>query len=162
MDGGAALAQALAISASRACAWKTVVPSTSNLHLSNVQYQLAARLNLGLAPMTAGALPDVCPNCKAYTSLSAEPWPFLTCKMESKGEINRSRNDMADAVYHTVLALGGQAVREPVGLEAKDGRRLDLHIFIDLQNICDVVVMHPLSASYQFRVKGLPSDLRGW
>ena len=155
-DGGAALAHVLAISAPRACAWKTVVPATPELHLSDVQYKLAARLNLGLPPMAPGALPGACPNCKAHTSLSAEPWHFLTCKKESKGEIDRRHNDVADAIFHTVLAVGGQAFREPVGLETRDGRRPDLQLVVNLQNIiCDVVVSHPLTAGYISEGKAL-------
>ena len=155
-DGGAALAHALAISAPRACAWKTVVPATSELHLSDAQYQLAARLNLGLPPMPPGALPDACPNCKKHTSLAVDPWHFLTCAKECKGEIDRRHNDVANAIYHTVLAVGGQAFREPAGLETRDGRRPDLQIVVNLQNIiCDVVVSHPLSASYISEGKAL-------
>ena len=45
--------------------------------------------------------------------------------------------------------MGGQAFREPVGLEARDGRRPDLQLVVNLQNIiCDVVVSHPLNAGY--------------
>ena len=127
-DGGVALAHAVAISAPRACAWKTVVPTTSDLHLEDVQYRLAAHLNLGLPPMTPGTLPEVCPNCRAHTLLPAEPWHFLICKKESEGEIDTRHNDVADTIYHTVLAVGGQAFREPVGLKAHDGRRPDLHL----------------------------------
>ena len=77
----------------------------------------------------------MCPNCKAHTSLSAEPWHFFICKRESKGEIDTRHNDVADAIYHTVLAVGGQAFREPLGLEAGDGRRPDLHLRVNLQTI---------------------------
>jgi len=148
-DGGVALAHAIAISAPRACAWKTVVPATKELHLSDEQYKLAARLNLGLPPMPPGALPDACPSCKKHTSLAVDPWHFLTCAKESKGEVYTRHNDVADAIYHTVLAVGGQAFREPVGLEARDGRRPDLQLVVNLQNIiCDVVVSHPLNAGY--------------
>jgi hypothetical protein len=148
-DGGVALAHALAISAPRACAWKTVVPATPELHLSDDQYKLAARLNLGLPPMTEGTLPHACPNCSAHISLAVDPWHFLTCKKESKGEIDRRHNDVANAIYRTVLAVGGQAFREPEGLETTDGRRPDLRVVIGTHHvIADVVVTHPLAGSY--------------
>ena len=148
-DGGASLAHLLTISAKRAWAWKTVVPTTDELHLTDDQYRLSARLNLGLPPMAPGALPRTCPTCKAHNSLSADPWHFLTCKHENKGEIEERHNAVADAIYRTVLAVGGQAVREPKGLEAADGRRPDLKLMLGLQKVLvDVVVSHPLTPTY--------------
>ena len=56
---------------------------------------------------------------------------------------------MADAIYRTVLAVGGQAVREPKSLEAADGRRPDLKLMLGLQKVLvDVVVSHPLTPAY--------------
>jgi hypothetical protein len=148
-DGGASLAHALAISARRAWAWKSVVPATPELHLTDVQYNLAARLNLGLPPTATGALPDACPSCKAHNSLAADPWHFLICKKENRGEIEQRHNAVANAIYRTVLAVGGQAVREPKGLEAADGRRPDLRLVLGVQHIIvDVVVSHPLAPAY--------------
>ena len=148
-DGGASLAHALAVSARRACAWKSVVPSTEELQLTDVQYRLAARLNLGLQPMAEGALPSACPSCETHNSLSAEPWHFLTCKKENKGEIELRHNAVVDAIYCTVLAVGGEAMREPKSLETTDGRRPDLKLMIGLQKVLvDVVVSHPLTPAY--------------
>ena len=148
-DGGASLAHALAVSARRACAWKSVVPSTEELQLTDVQYRLAARLNLGLQPMAEGALPSACPSCETHNSLSAEPWHFLTCKKENKGEIELRHNAVVDAIYRTVLAVGGEAMREPKSLETTDGRRPDLKLMIGLQKVLvDVVVSHPLTPAY--------------
>jgi hypothetical protein len=63
--------------------------------------------------------------------------------------MNKRHNDVADAIYRTVLAVGGQAFREPVGLEATDGRRPDLQLAINVQMIIsDVVVSHPLGRGY--------------
>ena len=59
IDGRRTLAHALVISAPRACAWKTVVPATQELHLADNFYQLAARLNLGLPPLTEGSQPPM-------------------------------------------------------------------------------------------------------
>ena len=149
MDGGASLAHLLAISAKRACAWKTVMPSTEELALKDDQYRLAARLNLGLPPMAPGALPKVCPSCNTHDSLSADPWHFLTCAQGKRGEIEERHNAVADAIYRTVLAVGGQAVREPRNLEAADGRRPDLKLVLGLQKVLvDVVVSHPLTPAH--------------
>ncbi len=56
---------------------------------------------------------------------------------------------VADAIYRTVLAVGGEAFREPKSLEAADGRRPDLKLTLGLQMVLvDVVVSHPLTPAY--------------
>jgi len=110
---------------------------------------VAARLNLGMAPVAAGALPDACPSCKTHNSLAADPWHFMTCKKENKGEVEQRHNAVVDAIYRTVLAVGGQAIREPKSLESADGRRPDLRLHLGVQQVLvDVVVSHPLTPAY--------------
>ena len=50
VDGGMTLARLLAVSAPRAWTWKTVLPTSRELQLTDTQYRFAARLNLGLQP----------------------------------------------------------------------------------------------------------------
>jgi hypothetical protein len=53
---------------------------------------------------------------------------------------------IADALYHAVLVVGGQAVREPIGMNAEDNRRPDLQIVLPGHHlVTDVVVAHPLT-----------------
>jgi hypothetical protein len=60
-----------------------------------------------------------------------------------------------DALYHGVLTVGGQAVREPAGLDLEDGRRPDLQIVFPGEHILtDVVITHPLAPSYIERAAG--------
>jgi hypothetical protein len=141
-DDGKALAHFGAISAPRAWTWKAVVPSTQDLQLTDAQYRLAARHNLGLHP--GFGQPAECPNCERHASLEADPWHFLSCPKESKGEVTMRHNAVADALYTTVLAVGGQAIREPTGLSAKSRVRPDLRIAVGGHHILsDVAVVHP-------------------
>src|SRR6185437_4544451 len=51
VDGGLTLTRLRAISAPRAWTWKTVAPTSKELELSDTEYRIAARLNLGLQPI---------------------------------------------------------------------------------------------------------------
>ena len=58
-------------------------------------------------------------------------------------------NAVADALYTTVLAVGGQAIREPTCLSAKKRVRPDLRIAVGGHHILsDVAVVHPGAPSH--------------
>ena len=159
-DGGVALAHLRAISAPRAWMWKTVIPSDPTLQLTDTQYRIAARLNLGLPPLSRSgmsALPASCPVCGKEDAIANDSWHFLSCKkaMGPAGEVTTRHNAIRDALYHGVLTVGGQAVREPAGLDLEDGRRPDLQIVFPGEHILtDVVVTHPLAPSHIERAAG--------
>ena len=78
VDGGAMLAHALAVSAPRAWAWKNVIPTTPETHLSDAHYRIAARLSLGLPPINGmAALPDDCPLCDQKDAIRLDVLAFL-------------------------------------------------------------------------------------
>lgn len=161
-DGGATLAHLKAYSAPRASTWKSTVPTGRLQTLTDTQYRIAARLNLRLQPFAnMGELPDSCPVCSgkdAKNAIAKDGWHFLSCKSQKKKEMNTRHNAIADAIYHTVLTVGGQAVREPRGLSASDGKRPDLQIvFPGVHLLTDVVVVHPLT---YFRIHGVNKEGR--
>jgi hypothetical protein len=147
-DGGAALAHALATSAPRAWAWKMVLPSRKEQELSDVQYRIAARLNLRLQPVAgASALPSDCPACNKKGAISRDPWHFLSCKKQHGGEQTRRHDEVVQALYRTALVLGVQVACEPAGLHTEDGKRPDLQLVLPGRHILtDVAVCHVLSA----------------
>jgi hypothetical protein len=151
-DNGQALAHLTAITAPRAWAWKNVRPTSAELRLTDTQYRLAARLNLGLSPQCASigtAVPLQCPFCSKEDALAKDPWHLLSCIKAIKREVNMRHNEVVNALWRVVLAVGGQAVREPVGLEFDDGRRPDLQLVFPGQHVLtDAVVVHPLAPSY--------------
>jgi hypothetical protein len=149
-DGGSGLAHALAISAPRACAWKTVAPTTPLLTLNDRQYRIAARLNLNLTPLTGmGKMPDTCPACRKQGVLKKDAWHALSCNAAMKGELYTRHNAVVDALYHMTLTVGGQAVRQPLGLQIENGRVPDLQMVFPGQHILtDVVISHSLAPGW--------------
>ena len=98
-DDCRSLSHLTAVSAPRAWSWKTVLPTSRDLELSDVQYRLAARLNLALRPedgVSMAAMPDDCPLCAAvsvsHKSIAADPWHFLS---KSSSEVRSAPATMA-------------------------------------------------------------------
>jgi hypothetical protein len=151
-DGALAIAHLTAVSAPRAWTWKTVLPISRELELTDTQYRLAARLNLGLQPadgVRLGALPDICPLCAhvrvSYKSLRADPWHFLTCSKLMKGEISTRHHEVAEQVRRCAMMLSIRVQREVTGLDSDASLRPDLLLSMPGRTVLsDVVVCHPL------------------
>jgi hypothetical protein len=148
------LAHLKAITAQAAWAWKMALPLGPRLRLSDTEYAIAARLNLGLPPFPdMDNLPEHCPLCvhrvtKQPISLREDPWHHLTCTAMSSSEGNTRHNEVADVLQHTALLLGAQAKREVQGIDRKSKVRPDLQIFFPGRMLLtDVVVSHPITAS---------------
>ena len=132
-DGWLAVAHLKAVSAPRASTWKSVLPTTRELELTDVQYRLAARLNLGPQPadgVTLGALPHVCPLCMhsgvAHPSIRADAWHFLSCVKLTNGEISTRHDGVTEQVSRCAMLLGLRARREVKGLSSNTSLRPDL------------------------------------
>ena len=142
----------MAITVPRAWTWKNARPTSAELRLTDTQYRLATRLNLGLGPQCASvgaAVPYECPFCKKADAVAKDPWHLLSCVKAIKREVHMRHNEVVNALWSTVLAVGGQAVREPVGLEFDDGRRPDLQLVFPVQHVLtDAVVVHPMAPGY--------------
>jgi hypothetical protein len=147
VDGGVALAHLTSVSAPRAWTWKTVTPTSKELELTDTQYRIAARLNLGLPPLEgAGALPRTCPLCQLSDSIGIDPWHFLSCKKLSKGEITIRHDDVGRALYRCSLIMGIRARLEPKGLDSSSNLTPDLLLTLPGRNILtDVAICHPLA-----------------
>ena len=151
-DEGRTLALLTAVSAPRAWTWKTVLPASPDMELTDTQYRLAARLNLSLKPVDGealGAMPDACPLCAAsrvpYCSLRADPWHFLTCTKMSKGEISTRHDQVALQMRRCAQLLGIRVLQEVEGLDANKSLRPDLLLTLPGRTVLsDVAVCHPL------------------
>ena len=143
-DGGAAIAHLCAITATSASAWKRAAPTQPMATLHDVQYRLAARLNLRLPPFPAADdVPERCDQCKAGADLRHDVWHALACNSQRRREVTTRHNTVVSALHHVVLVLGGQSVQEPI----MDGLRPDLQIvFPGLHLLTDVVIANPLRA----------------
>jgi hypothetical protein len=146
-DGGRSLALLTAVSAPRAWAWKTVLPTSSALELTDTQYRFAARFNLGLQPaMDAAALPDTCPICNKDNALGQDSLHFLSCQAMTKGEVTTRHDEVARALYHCALSMGIRAQLEPKGLDPSSELRPDLLLTLPGRLVLtDVAVCHPLA-----------------
>jgi hypothetical protein len=148
-DGGLSLARLRAVSAPRAWAWKSVSPTSKELELTDTQYRIAARLNLGLQPMgVATALPDDCPVCGGSDSIRDDPWHFFSCKHLCKGEVTVRHDDVGRALHRLALTMGLRAQLEVKDLDASSGLQPDLLLSLPGRVImCDIAVCHPLAPS---------------
>ena len=157
-DGGVTVARLVSVSAPRAWAWKSVQPTSRELALTDVQYRIAARLNLSLQPVQAAAmLPDVCVLCadQNRNSIRRDPWHFLSCRALSRGEVNLRHNDVGRALYRCALLMGIRAQLEPRGLDGSSHLRPDLLLTLPgRQILSDVAVIHPLTAGAVVRGHG--------
>jgi hypothetical protein len=157
VDGGLSLAHLRAVSAPRAWAWKTVVPTTKDLELTDTQYRIATRLNLGLLPVEGtAALPDTCPLCAELDCIKNNPWHFMTCTNLTNGEVTVRHDEVESALYRSALAMGLQAVRQPKGLYTSSDLRPDLLVILPGRRILtDVAICHPLAPARLKRATSL-------
>ena len=152
-DGWLAIAHLKAVSAPRASTWKSVLPTSRELELTDVQYRLAARLNLGLQPadgVTLGALPPVCPLCVhsgvSHSSIRADALHFLSCVRLTNGEISTRHDSVAEQVSRCAMLLSLRARREVKGLSSNTSLRPDLLLSLPGRTVLsDVAVCHPLA-----------------
>ena len=124
-----------AVTAKGAWNWKLATPGP-HLRLSDVEYTIAARLNLGLQPFPARAmatLPEHCPLCVhrhtgAAVSLTDDPWHFLVCTSLVRGELSRRHDAVVDAVSRVAWIVGAQVKKEVESLDPDSLKRPDLQI----------------------------------
>ena len=149
-----------AVTAHGAWAWKAARPEEVQQRLSDVEYAIAARLNLGLNPFPAramNALPEHCPLCThRFTgkpvSLRDDPWHWLTCLSMTKGEVSRRHDAVADAIARVAWLVGAQVRREVEWLDPHSKRRPDIQlVFPGRMILSDVVVSHSLASRWVSR-----------
>ena len=145
-----------AITAAGASSWKTVRLDEPRLRLADVEYALAARLNLDLQPFPArimATLPRYCPLCThsqtgAPVLLRDDPWHWLTCAPLTRGELTQRHDAVVDAIARTARLVGAQVQTEVQGLDPHSTKRPDLQIvFPGRMLLVDVVVTHSLTSS---------------
>jgi hypothetical protein len=142
------------ISAPHASAWKETVPTSDHLTLSDVHYQLAARLSLGMPPHV-NHLPANCTSCGAIGRMTVDPWHHLSCVRHKRTELNARHNAVVNVLARHVAWAGGVAIKEPTNLSTRDRRRPDLQIIFPGHHILtDVVVSHPLCPTHIRKAQG--------
>ena len=133
------------ISAHHASDWKAAIPSNSDLTLTDDQYRIAAKLNLGMKM----DLPDDCHSCGIKDAVKKDPWHYLSCNHHKRREITIRHNLVLQVLYRLINYVGGVAAREPIDLHDKDGRRPDLELILrSLHALLDVMIVNPLCPTH--------------
>ena len=109
-----------AITAKGAWCWKVVRPEGPHMHLSDVEYAIAARRHLDLRPFPAHAtatMPEHCPLCTnnrtgALVSLVDDPWHWLACPKLTGEELSRRHHAVVDAIGRVAWMVGAQVRKE--------------------------------------------------
>ena len=142
-----------AVTAQGAWGWRMARPEDPRMRLSDVEFAIAARLNLDLRPFPARAmatLPEHCPLCShnRTVSLTDDPWHWLTCGKLVSGETRRRHDAVVSAIGRMAEQVGAQMRTEVGGLDSNSRQRPDIQIvFPGRMVLTDVVVSHSLTAS---------------
>ena len=140
-------ARLLAVSADGAALWKCTTPSTAQLTLSDTHYQTAAKLALGVAPVS---LPSNCVSCHKIDACAIDPFHPLSCSSQTGREITLRHDSIVNDLQQGTIAAGGVCVKEPTRLSPDgDRNRPDLQLVIGSQQILvDVTIRNPTSPTY--------------
>jgi hypothetical protein len=131
--------------AQHASDWKAAIPSNSDLILTDTEYRISAKLNLGMKM----DLPDDCHSCGIKDAVKKDPWHYLSCNHHKRKEITIRHNLVLQVLYRLINYVGGVAVREPIDLHNKDGRRPDLELILrSLHALLDVMIVNPLCPTH--------------
>ena len=133
------------ISAQHASDWKTAIPSNCDLTLTDTEYRISAKLNLGMKM----DLRDDCHSCGIKDAVKKDPWHYLSCNHHKRREITIRHNLVLQVLYRLINYVGGVAAREPIDLHDSDGRRPDLELILrSLHALLDVMIVNPLCPTH--------------
>jgi hypothetical protein len=141
-------ARMLAVSAYGASVWKTTTPSTVQSTLSDTHYQIAAKLALGVPPVS---LPSDCSSCHKADACETDPFHPLSCNSQKGREITLRHDSVVNDLQHGIRAAGGVCIKEPTRLGSDgDNSRPDLQLVIGGEQVLvDVTIGNPTCQTYQ-------------
>jgi hypothetical protein len=141
-------ARMLAVSAYGASVWKTTTPSTVQSTLSDTHYQIAAKLALGVPPVS---LPSDCSSCHKADACETDPFHPLSCNSQKGREITLRHDSVVNDLHHGIKAAGGVCIKEPSRLGSDgDNSRPDLQVVIGGEQVLvDVTIGNPTCQTYQ-------------
>ena len=141
------------ITAKGACRWKSALPVENLCKLSNQDYHIACRVNLGLPP--ADIMPSSCPKCNekiGYDPVSS--LHFLSC-LYMKGKEITDRHNAVQYVVELFCNRAGlftrryeHTARHTPGIR-EHNRTIDTYIQFPTHSAdIDYVITHPTAKSY--------------
>jgi Reverse transcriptase (RNA-dependent DNA polymerase) len=127
--------------------WLTVFPTEVALALTDLQWQWAARLRLG---MDIPVICTVCPGCKKADVCLDSCWHALSCMQLSGVPITDRHNRILMIIARFCQLILLSVRTEPGGLDHGSKKRPDLQISLpDHTLLGDVTITHPSSRTHR-------------
>jgi hypothetical protein len=130
--------------------WLRVLPTDSRLRLTDLQWQTAAQMRLGVPKAPHGAIGVSCTHGKAAAD---DGWHALVCQQRSGAAVTRRHN----AVVH-LLADAAELIKVPARIEPyqlcdDDQHRPDIQLDLPEYTLLgDVTISHPNAARWRAKV----------
>lgn len=134
-----------------ASAWLTVIPRDRDrsLVLSQMSFQDASRIRLGLLPPLRPPVPGAVPFCRCGINLRDRPDHALGCRQYYHPHVERHNVAVKRVARWTQQAGASVVVSEPHGLSPESQARPDILIHHGHQSfLVDVTVRHPGADTY--------------
>jgi len=130
--------------------WLTVLPSTDELRMTNIQFQLSIRRLIGLPPAD-----DMPMRCVCGTNPGLDSFHFHTCPLHRRREINTRHDQIKHTLARLARLAGFAGVRVEPRMHDADRARGQLQDRADLEivgafhtTMVDISVTHPCAATY--------------
>ena len=134
--------------------WKSGLPIDHLSKLSNIDYQISTRINLGLPP--SNIMPTSCPYCKSIIGYNESTSLHFLCCPYLKGREVTARHDAVQHVIELFCSRAGLFTRRYDHSNRHSNNNEQLHnniidTYIEFQNESydiDYVITHPTAKSY--------------
>jgi Reverse transcriptase (RNA-dependent DNA polymerase) len=148
-SGVAELARLRSLTAKESSLWLRVLPTEPFLQLTDIKWQWAAQLRLGM-PVPVYEPPEGVSICSHTVAANDDGWHPLTCIPRSSRAITDRHNAVLNRLAHFARALNVLPHIEPAGLASEDERRPDIQLDLPAVTLLsDVTVSHPVAKTWQ-------------
>ena len=121
--------------------WLRTLPTETALSLTDVKWQWAARLRLG---MPLPVIDSDCGGCKSIDAHATNSWHPLACVPLSGRSMTVRHNDVVNLFGRFCRLMQLAVQSEPRGLFHEDHKRPDLQVSLpDCTILSDVTITHP-------------------
>jgi hypothetical protein len=132
--------------------WLRVLPTDAELRLTDLQWQTAVQLRLGMPRVPHGEAGHACEHGRAAAT---DGWHALTCLTRSGPHINARHHAVVRLLADAAAALKVPARVEPYHLCDDDTRRPDIQLDLpDCSLLADVTISHPCAARWRAAAAG--------
>ncbi len=148
-SGIAELARLRSLTEKESSRWLRVLPTDNHLQLTDIKWQWAAQLRLGM-PVPVYDVSDGSTVCIHTTAANEDGWHALTCITRSPRTITDRHNAVVRCLAHAARTLNITPRIEPAGLAANDESRPDIQLDLpDVTLLGDVTISHPAAKTWR-------------